>query len=134
MAARALGEASIPKQRVLFDSTDSKSQILSYFYPGHSGVLKSFVLCSMPAVWSLLHSLTAVDFQLRGFLDQLFYFEEFTIVFFCGVYRPTAAAAETPAKADPIPSVGRTLELLLPSCCKLLCLQVLHCDPREPPA
>lgn len=130
MAARALGEASIPKQRVLFDSTDSKSQILYYFYPGPSS----------EEFYPLLHArgmesrALADSCRFSGFLDQLFYFEEFTIVFFCGVYRPTAAAGETPAKADPIPSVGRTLELLLSSCCKLLCLQVLHCDPREPPA
>lgn len=51
-----------------------------------------------------MHPLTAVDFQLRGFLDQLFYFEEFTLVFFCGVYRPTAAAVNT--KADPQPLLG----------------------------
>lgn len=36
MPARALGEASISKQRVLFDSRDFKSQILYYFYPGPS--------------------------------------------------------------------------------------------------
>lgn len=130
MPARALGEASIPKQRVLFDSTDSKSQILYHFYPGPN----SEEFCPLLLAGGMESRVLADSCRFSGFLDQLFYFEEFTIVFFCGVYRPTAAAGETPAKADPIPSVGRTLEPLLPSCCKLLCLQVWHCDPREPPA